>query len=833
MDVTSAKTIPELIACAAQAHPSTLALKLRSGLRLEKYTYLELESQAGRMAALLAERGIARGDRVLIWGANSPSWVIAYLGSLMLGAVIVPLDVRSAPGFVSKVVTQTEPRLALVGQAMLPAICPLGLPHLVLEDLAVELARIRPAALKPFVQSQDLAEIMYTSGTTGTPKGVMLTHRNVTSNVGMACAVMPIRPGFRVLSLLPLSHMYEQIVGLFVPLASGTSIIYLPGRQPNIVMQTLRRDKINGMALVPQAVNLIMSAVENKVAERGLRRPWQFMNHLAPHLPVKARRLLFAPVLRQLGGHLEFIMIGGASLPLSVRKKWDNLGIPVLEGYGGCEATAIVSGNLPGDHRLGTVGHPVPGLVVKIAPDGEILVQGENIFGGYWKNSEATAAALQDGWYHSGDLGQFDADGYLLFRGRKKNLIALADGQKVHAEDVEAALLNRPGIRDVIVIGLPYADKVRVHAVVLAVPGEENAVEQSVRQANEGLMLHQQIKDFTIWHEQDFPRTVTLKVKRHEVMRQLVGNGSADQPQTAVAVPTLQVRSVQGLVADFLNVSPPAVQPSSRLVRDLGLDSLSMVELLFVIEEQTGVRISEQLLPTDATVADLETLVAEQGGTPPNEKFHFSGWTLHPLVRGIRALVQRALFHPLSSLIMSVEVRGDRALADFAGPCLVIANHASHLDTVAVMRALPRRLQSRIAVGAAADYWYDNSLVGFLAGVCYNLYPLVRSGSVRPSLEHTVDLLDRGWSILIFPEGTRAVDGKMNSFRSGIGLLAAETGVPVLPLRVEGTFAILPKGQWRPRRGAVVVKIGTPFTCPVGSDPAGVTRELEARVKNL
>lgn len=826
------QTIPELLTLTAQTHSSALALKLRSGLHLEKHTYGELLAQAEQMTVLLTEHGICHGDRVLLWDANAPGWVIAYLGTLMLGAVVVPLDVRSTPGLVQKITAQTEPRLAIVGKAMVPAIAPLGLPHLVIENLALELARVGRTEDMCCVQPQDLAEIMYTSGTMGAPKGVMLTQRNLTANVEMALTVMPIRAGFRILSLLPLSHMYEQIVGLLVPLASGASIVYLSSRQPNVLLQTLQREKINGMALVPQALSLILNSIEQQVEEQGLSRVWKIGNEWAPHLPVKARRLLFAPVHRRLGGHLEFIMIGGAALPAPVGKRWENLGIPILEGYGGSEATAIVSGNLPHDHRAGTVGRPVPGIDLKIAGDGEILVKGENIFCGYWKNPQATTDALEDGWYHTGDLGAFDADGYLQFRGRKKNLIALADGQKVHAEDVEAALFRRPGIRDAIVVGLPDHDKVQVHAVVLAVPGEENEVARSIRAANETLMPHQQIKDYTLWKEQDFPRTFTLKVKRYEVLRQLTGNGASAGEGSPVITLT-QGHDVRHIVADFLHIPLEAVQPSSRLVRDLMLDSLSMVELLFVIEEQLGIQIVEQELPTDATIADMETLVGRQSGAFADYRFHFSYWTLNPIVMNLRALLQLVVLHPLSSLVMHFNVRGRERLENFSGPCLVIANHSSHLDAVAVMRALPSALRRHVAIGAAADYWFDSALVGSVAGILYNLYPLVRHGSARPSLEHSVELLDRGWSILLFPEGTRTLDGKMNSFRSGIGLLAAETGVPVIPMRIEGTFQILPKGQLRPRGGSVTVTIGAPFTCPLGSDSVAVTRELEVRVRNL
>ena len=371
---------------------------------------------------------------------------------------------------VQKVIQQTGPCLAIVGQAMVPSLAPFAISHLTTSDIPLQLRRQVSGMTDSPVQPDDLAEIMYTSGTTGTPKGAMLTHRNLVSNVEMALAVMPLGSGFRMLSILPLSHMYEEIVGLLVPLASGASVVYVPSRRPNVLLQTLRHEQTMAMALVPQALSLIMRNIEREIDQKGLRRVWEMLHALAPRLPMALRRLLFWPVHRSLGGHLEFLLSGGAALPDEVGQKWENLGIPVLEGYGGTEVTAIVSGNLPHQRRLHTVGRPVPCVGLQIAGDGEIVVRGENVFQGYWRNPQATREVLSDGWYHTGDLGELDADGFLHFRGRKKNLIALADGMKVHAEDVEAALQGRPGIRDVIVVGVPKGERVEVHAVVLSPP---------------------------------------------------------------------------------------------------------------------------------------------------------------------------------------------------------------------------------------------------------------------------------------------------------------------------------------------------------------------------
>lgn len=829
MDSAKLRTVPELLARSGAEHGPRLALKMRGGLRLEKYTYQQLGEQVGRMAELLVERGIEKGDRVLLWAPNSPSWVIGFLGTLQIGAVAVPLDVRSALDFVKKVVEQTEPRLALLGRALIPSITPLGIPYLVAEDLPLELHGLEPLPGENSVQPQDLAEIMFTSGTTGIPKGVMLTHRNLAANVEMALALVPLGPNYRGLSILPLSHMFEQVVGLLVPLTSGAAVVYTPSRQPNVLLQTMRREKIQAMALVPQALSLLMRNMEREVEGRGWGGVWRWLHRLAPYLPLVARRWLFWPVHRYLGGHLEFLLSGGAGLPVETGQKWENLGTPILEGYGATEATALVTGNRLEKRKLGSVGQPAPGINLRIAEDGEILLQGESIFSGYWRNSEASLETLVDGWYHTGDLGQLDKDGFLHFRGRKKNLIVLPDGQKVHAEDVEEPLRGRNGIRDAVVVGLPKGERVEIHAVVLA--DDEQAVAESVGEANALLAPHQQIKGFTIWDGEDFPRTLTLKVKRYEVLRQLQGEVLEAAPMSAPS-PVAPEMDLRGMVGQILAVPAESVSYSQRLVQDLGLDSLSLVELLCLIEEQTGVRLVEEQIPTQATVGDLESLVT-QGGDGPSPTSGFSGWPLQLWAVGLRSLLQFLFTNPLLATVAGLRATSGERMEGIASPCALIANHTSHLDSFLVLKALPGSLRRKVAVAAAADYWFANPLLGFLAGLLYNAYPMVRRGSVRPSLEHSVDLIDRGWSILIFPEGTRSPDGQMQSFRTGIGLLAAETGISIVPMRISGAYEILPKGQWLPRRGPVQIKVGEAVSYPLSSDSMEVTRDLEERVKAL
>jgi long-chain acyl-CoA synthetase len=822
-------TISQMLEEAAQEHGPRLALKMRRGLRLEKYTYQDLWRHAQCTAGFLQNRGMEKGERVLLWAPNSPSWVIAYLGVLIGGGVVVPLDVQSTPNFVANVVAQTEPILALLSTSIPEAARPLSVSTIHLENLPYLFTHGQVVFQQPHIQGQDLAEIMYTSGTTGEPKGVMLTHRNLVYNVETGRQMIPVNPESKALSLLPLSHIYAQFAGLLSPLHSGASIIYLPSRQPNILLRVLRREGITTVALVPQLLQLIMSHIERGVERRGRADLWRFMHRLAPRLPMAVRRILFRSVHRELGGCLQFLLCGGAYLDPGLAQKWENLGIPILQGYGMTETAAMVTYGTLSHRRLGTVGQPPPGQQVAIAPDGEILVRGENVFTGYWRNANATEQSFRNGWYCTGDLGYLDSDGYLHFKGRKKNLIVLADGMNVYPEDIENCLNLRPEIKEAVVIDLPQnGGLVEVHAVILTADPEN--VAQAVRDTNRLLAPHQQVRGFTVWSGEDFPRTHTLKVKRHEVMNVL----GADEKLVEVKpeIPSRRTDSdLRHLVAKIAGLPPEKISTQSVLGLDLGLDSLSIVELLCLIEEQMSISVEEGQLPAQATVGDLEALLAdvEMGEEPTN----FPDWPAGLAARATRILLQRVLVDPLLAFLCPTQVKGLENLADICGPVLFIANHTSHLDTPVMLKALSGRYGSRLSAAAAADYWFTNPLLGNLTALLFNAFPMARQGNARPSMEHIVDLVDRGWSVLIFPEGTRSPNGELQPFKAGVGLLAVELGIPIVPIQLCGLHTVLPKGSWVPRRGPVEVTIAAPLRFLPGMDYVQATQQLEREICRL
>jgi long-chain acyl-CoA synthetase len=481
-------------------------------------TYTELQQRAEQFAGYLQEQQIAKGDRLLLWSASRINWVIAFLGSLLLGTVIVPLDVSSKEDFLTRIAQTTEGKYLITTSKQYQGLKEPPLPLIDIDSLP---GGTLDSSTLPEVQEDDLAELVFTSGTTGQPKGVMLSQRNVASNVIAALGVIDIRDQDRALSILPLSHMYEATVDIAI-LSRGSSIVYARTLVPDTLLKLLGAQGVTLMVLVPQALQLFLNGIEREVRRQKQEKAFELFHRIAPHLPFRWRRVLFRAVHKRFGGHFKFFISGGAYLPPNLAERWENMGFRVMQGYGTTECSPFVSVTPYHEHIFSSVGKAMPGQQVRIAEDGEILVHGANVALGYWKNPEATQAAFQDGWYHTGDLGYLDERGFLFIRGRKKNLIVLPNGLNVYPEDIENVLLTNPAIKDAVVIGLSEnsnSQEQTVHAVLLM--EDATQAKAAIQQANKQLASHQQIRGFTIWPETDFPRTHTLKVRRPELLEKL------------------------------------------------------------------------------------------------------------------------------------------------------------------------------------------------------------------------------------------------------------------------------------------------------------------------
>jgi long-chain acyl-CoA synthetase len=814
-------TLVELLEATAHRQPRRLAVVMRLGVRSTRYSYAELEERAHDYARLLLERQVQKGDRVLIWAANQPEWVAAMFGTFLAGGVLVPVDVRSTRDFVERVVSQTEPVLAFAGREQAGLLRALEVPVVDFETARVPHdGRMAPVPLA----GEDLAEIIFTSGTTGDPKGVMLTHLNIASNVTAALQVIHVSRDDRMLSLLPLSHMFEQIGGCLAAIAAGAAVYYPTSRQPAALARVMQDWKPTIIIGVPQVLTLFMNGIEREAANQGRLGLLRTLRRVAARLPRRGRRLVFRTVIARFGGALEFVVSGGAAIDPEVQRKWELMGVDVVEGYGTTECAPIVTGTPRHDRRIGSVGIPLPGQQVKIAPDGEVLARGPNVFPGYWRNPDATRAAFDGEWYRTGDLGHVE-DGYLYLRGRKKDLIVLPDGQNVYPEDIEAVLCRQRGVRDAVVLGLPLNGDVRVHAVVLE--QEEAAAAGAVRSANAVLADRQRIAGVTVWPGEDFPRTHTLKVRKNLVLEYLQG-----QAHQAVATPPPTATSdpLHRLIAQCTGVDQE-IHEQDTLGEDLGLDSLGRVELLSAVEEELGVYVDDTAVDPQTSVAELRAMVNTGERRPKTHSF--PTWPRRRPVRWLRRVLFDGIAVPLLRTGYRLEVRGRSRYRAIDQPCLIVSNHNMHLDTALLLRSMPIEFRRKVAVAAAASDIFGSRIRGFGAGLVGNAFPFAKEGSgVRESLENVARMLEEGWHVLIYPEGRLTVLGPMRSFKSGVGLLAVETGATVLPVRIDVLRPGFYEGRWLPHpRGRVRISVGEPLKLEPGMSYSEATARLEEAVR--
>ena len=808
------------------------ALLFKPAFRYQRWSYSRLWEESGRVAAMLQQRGLGKGDQAVLWGPNCPQWVLAFFGCIRAGVVLVPLDVRSAPDYVERVLSRTEAAVAFTSRFTPKGDVDLGIPEIAFEELEGLIEGL-PQPEEVEIAPGDLAEIMFTSGTTGDPKGVMLTHRNLLANIEGVCQYIDCPPESRLLSILPLSHMYEQMGGLFIAMRSGASVTYPTSRQPTVLSRTMRERKITILLLVPQGLELLMNGIEREVRRQGKEALWEKLLKVAEKTPFGLRRKLFGRVHRQFGGKLDFIVSGGAALDYDLGRKWELLGVKIIQGYGTTEAAPVISNHTIHERRFDSTGRPLPNVEVKISGDGEIMARGDNITPGYWRAPEETAAVFDGEWYLTGDLGFFDEEGFLHVKGRKKDMIVLPSGQNVFPDDIQAILTRHPQVKDAAVVGLQQGPAVEVHAALLLEESEDavGAAEEAVAWANGQLAEQQRIRGFTVWPEEDFPRTHTLKVKKQIVMDIILGKVEAEAPAAASGGGTAGgPRGLVHIIAELSRRSVGEVTEDARLGDDLDLDSLGRVELLSAVETELGVYMDEGQLSPETTVAQLRALVEEGASNPP--VLSFPSWGMRWWCRMARGFLQRSVIFPATWLVYGLRIEGRENLRGIEGPVLFASNHHLGLDNPLIIKSIPPGWRRRMAIAGAAELW-RNPVWWTLNPLLGNAFPLAREGAVRPSLENMGRIMDTGWSVLIYPEGELTVGGPIKPFMPGTGLVAVEGRIPVVPLRLRidrmgspARFPIL-------RRGRVEVRLGEPLVFPAGTDYMRATAAIEEAVRGL
>jgi long-chain acyl-CoA synthetase len=656
-------------------------------------------------------------------------------------------------------------------------------------------------------------------------------HREIQKYRWLGTPFYPIR----FLDLLPLSHMFGQAMATFIPPLLSGVVVFMRGYNPGEIVHQIRSRRVSVLVCVPKILDVLHQHVERLVpgsaeapaaAGHWLRRWWR---HRRVH--------------RMLGLKFWSFVVGAAPLDPELERFWSRLGFLVVQGYGLTETAPIVTLNHPFRASAGTVGAPIAGVEVSIAPDGEILVRGENVTKGYYQAEAETAEAFADGWFHTGDIGRMDEAGRLLVRGRKKEMIVTPEGLNVFPEVVERVLDEVPGVRESVVVGRTVDGQERVHGV-LVLEGATDP-ETVVRQANARLEEHQKLRGASVWPGGELPRTDgTRKLKRREVKRWLEGTGGPAGP----AVPTGV--TVQAVVGEF--ATGRQVRPDTT-VDELGLSSLDRVELLMVLEERFQTTIDEAAFAAARTVGDLQTIVdatdlpagaAAHGALEPID---FPAWNRTAAARLVRRLSLPSWILPLQRLFTPIRVEGLEHLRETDGPVVFASNHQSHMDVPVILKAMPAARRYRVAPAMAKEFfrahffpaqhtWRQvatNRLNYYLAALFFNAFPLPqREAGTRQTLRYVGEILDGGDSILIFPEGKRTDHGEIHPFQAGIGMIGSRLDVPVVPVRIVGLDRVLHHSWSWPRRGPVVVRFGAPLRLR-GDDFAALARRVEEAVRAL
>ena len=824
-----------------------IAAVWRRGYRTVRWSYGELLGTATAFAEILRSRRIMKGDRVLIWGENSGEWIAAFLACMFHGAIAVPMDAIAETGFARRVAEQAGVKLAIVGRGLSS---PLGDANTLFLEETVEGAGAHtggdfsPAA----TISTDPIEIVFTSGTTAEPRGVVLTHGNLLANLAPIEKEITkyrryerfVHP-LRFLDLLPLSHVFGQLLGIFLPQILGGTSVFLDTLNPAEVARTIREERVSLLVTVPRLIESLRDHIERDLAAHGQSDRFRRDYEAAAHEHFLKRWWRFRAIRRQFGWKFWAVISGGAALPAAAEEFWTRLGYAVIQGYGLTETTSLVSLNHPFRLGHGSIGKVLPGLEMKLSDEGEILVRGENVASGYWKGAGIAPVLDADGWFHTGDLGEKDEKGNLYFKGRRKNVIVTPEGLNVYPEDLEAELRKEPGVRDCVVVGLARDGNAEPCAVLLLrdstgiADGADEAAARIVRGANERLAPFQQMRRWFVWPEQDFPRTPTQKpVARRilEVVEAQTGNGGKAAPATMGPLAELLTRVLHGR----------APQGGEAL----NLSSIERVELMSALEDRYQVDLSETEYAAADTMQALERLVER----PPERSvdFQYPRWPQSWPVRAIRACVYNLLARPAMLILGWPQIRGRENLRDTKGPVLVVANHVTFFDPAYILEGLPERFRRRLAVAMDGELLesmrtprpgtgFFMGIVGrvtyFLVVSIYNVFPLPRHAGFRKSFAFAGDLIDRGWNVLVFPEGERSRTTRMNPFRAGIGLLATRLGVPVVPMRFDGVAEAREAGKHIVRAGKIKVWIGTPVRYEEGQAAEEIARDLERRVIGL
>jgi long-chain acyl-CoA synthetase len=899
--VAGAESIFEAFAGAAELCGEKIALQMRRAGRWICYTYAEALAATASIAQRFSELGLSSGDRVVICGENGPEWALAYLAAMRSGLTAVPLDPQLDGEEIVGCARFAKAKLICAGRTTIDAITSAtaleqhgrnGLLPVILiaEPFVPPAGASRDALLPPADVSGDaIASILFTSGTTVSPKAVPLTHANFLSNARAIREVQPHDARDSFLCVLPMYHAFAFTTGFIVPLTAGAAIAFVEQLKTQEILETMHVSKTTVMLAVPRLLKLFHDAIEARVQSSGVMvrsviRACGFLSELSGR---RLGRLLFATVHRRFGGHLRLFVSGGSALDPELFHAFGRMGFTVAEGYGLTETAPVLTVNAVGACKAGSAGKALPGVELEIRDAnaqgvGELWVRGPNVMRGYLDNPKATGEVMRDQWFRTGDLCRFDSEGYIYIVGRANDTIVTDAGKNVHPDEVEVRYRDLAYVKELCVVGVPTArgTSESVHAVVVpdferASDLDRSSLERTIREEiaiiGESLPSHQRIAMVHFWRN-ELPKTTTLKAKRREIRDRILAEDHTSPPaarEVAKGAPVSAAKAkadrptgtsyIYQLLARLSHKPESDIHPQSNLLLDLGIDSLMKLYIIADVESHFDFTCDDEAAAGLSRVKDLVALVGDRpfvGETAQSER-SWRSWlhrsdgraesatrtsqpdaTLLPL-----APVRWAARGGLSLLFKSyVRVRSEGVRnIPASGPFILAANHTSHLDAGSVLTAVGGR--RHVWVAAAQDYFYNTAMKRWVLERLFDAIPFDRNSDGIRGLRQCIDTLLRGDGLLFLPEGTRSITGRIQPFKLGVAIMAVEARAPVVPTRIEHAFELMPKGRMMARPGVVKVTFGEPLSPEDWSSPDDLnkqydlyremTREIQTRVEAL
>jgi long-chain acyl-CoA synthetase len=885
----------------AAASPLSIVTTAADGHTVESFTYQQLRSFAEAIAQWLVEQHLgengAGGARCAILASNSPAWVAAYLGAIASGNTAVPLDTAFTAYQVRKLIDDSGSTLLFVDQRSLAIareaisgrnvrLVMLDAPHEDLPFVQQMIASARPGFTPVENAPDDTVCIIYTSGTTSDPKGVMLSDANMTGELQHVRKFLPLYPTDAILGVLPLFHVLAQMANIFLPLGNGMRVVFLDSLNTQELMVALRERGITIFCCVPQFFYLIHERIFGEVSKKGRLAENVFrlllkLSTLLQKLGINPGKLLFGKVHAQLGPNIRFFVTGGSRFDAKIGRDINALGFSILQAYGLTETTSGCHCTRLEDNVIGSIGRPLPGVQARLLDPkldengnlvGEILIAGDTVMKGYYNRPEATAEAIRDGWLHTGDLAYMDAKGNYFITGRAKDVIVLSSGKNVYPEEIESYYLRSPWIKEICVLGLenrkpgePLSE--RLHGVIVPnfdVLREHHIVNirEVIRYDVEGISATlpstKRILSYDIWQD-DLPRTTTRKLRRQEIERRLLelhASGKSeeitpkerlfsDDDRIWLAIPDVQ-RALAVIAEAAGRDHHKEIHPDDNLELDLGLDSMERVELLTALAHRLGAEVEDSVASEVYTVRELVEVVRKNMGkktalTQGWSKI-FEGETNDPEVLAItneRHIV--GFFWWLfgkcvkwgSHVFFKLRVEGMENLPP--APCIIAPNHSSYLDAPILTSALPWRAFHNVFYVGTSEIFGSGLMRKFAQFL--HLIPVDPDSNLVPAMRAGAYGLRAGKILVMYPEGERSIEGVPKKFKKGAAILARHLNVPIVPVAEYGFHRAWPRGKGFQGFHRLRVRVGKPIypnmTEPPEQAYERLTNELRSEVVRM